>query len=139
MPFTNVKRCKQIANSLLLFMSSTVEKTTVFGKEVHRTIFCLCSPRSPDFATETMPAGSCCKVLPRSFNALVLSAYLCRPLQVQPRPAAQTLEDERSTANAGSPPATIPGLRRLVIPSTIPPGTTGSRDAALRRATPLAG
>lgn len=47
MPFTNVKRCKQIANSLLLFMSSTVEKKTVFGREVHRAIFCLCSPRSP--------------------------------------------------------------------------------------------
>lgn len=35
MPFTNVKHCKQIANSLLLFTSSTVEKITVFGKEVH--------------------------------------------------------------------------------------------------------
>lgn len=57
---------------------------------------------SPDFATETVPAGPCSKALPRSFNALVLSAYLCRRLQLQPRPAAQPLEDEHSTANAGS-------------------------------------
>lgn len=44
MPFPNVKYCKQIANSLLLFTSSMGGKGTVFGQEVHGTIFCLAAP-----------------------------------------------------------------------------------------------